>query len=82
MKFGPKKIDFSLSIKRLHETGRFVKVVNVPPTIMKEIDAFREFNGVNVMFVSEGWIEVNGRFFLEMKTSEGLVYTANAVFIT
>lgn len=81
MKFGRKKIDFSSSIRRLSETGRHVKVVNVPPEVMKEIDTFKEFNGVKVMFVSEGWIEMNGRSFLELKTSEGLIYTMNPIFI-
>lgn len=82
MKFGKRKIDFSISINRLAATGKIVKLVNVNPSIMKEIEPFKEYNGVKVMFISEGWIEINERFFLELKTSEGLVYTMSPIFIT
>lgn len=83
MRFGQKRrIDFTVPVKRLASNGIRVVMINVPPHVMSYLESFYEYDGIKVMFISEGWKEIDEKYFLELKTSEGLVYTMSPVFIT
>lgn len=64
-----------------HKRGDQVKEFNLSPFLFQKLTKFHiAYRNYTVNLISEGWFEVEGVYYLELNTSQGIVYVTDYIY--